>query len=48
MTGRLDIKIVVILLVTVLLPLGVSVLLVTRAVDTSLGLGLNDLLLFVL
>ena len=42
MTGRLDIKIVVILLVTVLLPLGVSVLLVMGAVDTSLGLGLND------
>ncbi len=42
MIGRLDIKMVSILLVTVLLPLGVSVLLVTRVVDSSLGLGLND------
>lgn len=42
MIGRLDIKMVLILLVTVLLPLGVSVLLVMKVVDSSLGLGLNE------
>jgi hypothetical protein len=41
MIRRLDIKIVLILMVTVLVPLGVSVYLVVRAIDTSLGLGLN-------
>jgi two-component system, NtrC family, nitrogen regulation sensor histidine kinase NtrY len=41
MIRRLDIKIVLILMVTVLVPLGVSVYLVLRAIDTSLGLGLN-------
>ncbi len=38
---RLDVKIVLILFVTVALPLAISVYLVNRAVDTSLALGLN-------
>ena len=38
---RLDIKIVLVLLATVLVPLGFSVYLVANAVHTSLGLGLN-------
>jgi nitrogen fixation/metabolism regulation signal transduction histidine kinase len=42
MIRRLDVKIIVTLLVTALVPLGVSIHLVSRAVDTSLGLGLND------
>ncbi len=42
MIRRLDFKIVFILLVTVLVPLSVSAYLVLRALDTSLGLGLND------
>ncbi len=41
MIHRLDIKIVFVLIVTVLIPLGFSVYLVANAVDTSLGLGLN-------
>ncbi len=41
MIRRLDIKIVLILLVTMLVPLGISVYLVLGAIDTSLGLGLN-------
>ena len=42
MIRRLDIKIVAIILVTVLVPLGVSLFLVRKTIDTSLGLGLND------
>jgi two-component system, NtrC family, nitrogen regulation sensor histidine kinase NtrY len=38
---RLDVKIVLMLLATVLAPLGVSVFLVARALDSSLGLGVN-------
>ena len=41
MIKRLDIKIVLILMVTMLVPLGVSVYLVLKAIDTSLGLGIN-------
>ncbi|MDD5307952.1 MAG: ATP-binding protein [Deltaproteobacteria bacterium] len=41
MTRRLDVKIVLMLVVTVLAPLGVSVFLVARALDSSLGLGVN-------
>ncbi|MCP4680283.1 MAG: HAMP domain-containing protein [Deltaproteobacteria bacterium] len=41
MIHRLDIKIVFVLMVTVLIPLGFSVYLVANAVDTSLRLGLN-------
>ena len=42
MIRRLDFKIVFILLVTVLVPLSVSAVLVLKALDTSLGLGLNE------
>jgi nitrogen fixation/metabolism regulation signal transduction histidine kinase len=42
MIRRLDVKIIVTLLITALVPLGFSIHLVSRAVDTSLGLGLND------
>lgn len=42
MIRRLDFKIVAIILITVLVPLGVSAVLVFRAIDTSLGLGLNE------
>jgi nitrogen fixation/metabolism regulation signal transduction histidine kinase len=42
MIRRLDVKILTAVLFTVLLPLGFSVLLVTRLVDTSLRLGLNE------
>ncbi|MDJ0764340.1 MAG: ATP-binding protein [Myxococcota bacterium] len=41
MIRRLDVKIVLTLIVTVFLPLGVSVFLVATAIETSLGLGLN-------
>jgi two-component system nitrogen regulation sensor histidine kinase NtrY len=41
MIRRLDVKIVLALIVTVLLPLGCSVYLVAKALETSLGLGLN-------
>lgn len=42
MIRRLDVKIFFALSVTVLVPLGFSVYLVAHAIDTSLGLGLND------
>ncbi|HUT78060.1 MAG TPA: ATP-binding protein [Polyangia bacterium] len=42
MIRRLDVKIIVTLLVTALVPLGVSIHLVSEAVRASLGLGLND------
>lgn len=42
MIRRLDFKVVFILLITVLVPLGVSAFLVLKALDTSLGLGLNE------
>ena len=42
MIRRLDVKIVTILLVSVLVPLGVSLFLVAKIIDASLGLGLND------
>jgi nitrogen fixation/metabolism regulation signal transduction histidine kinase len=41
MIRRLDVKIVLVLLVTVLGPLAFSGFLVAQAIDTSLGLGLN-------
>ena len=41
MIRRLDVKIVLTLIATVLIPLGFSVYLVAKATDTSLGLGLN-------
>ena len=42
MIRRLDIKIVLMLLATALLPLSISVYLVAKAVETSLGVGLNQ------
>ncbi|MCU0663031.1 MAG: ATP-binding protein [Myxococcota bacterium] len=42
MIRRLDVKILTAVLFTVLLPLGFSVLLVKKLVDTSLQLGLNE------
>ncbi|MCP4602519.1 MAG: HAMP domain-containing protein [Proteobacteria bacterium] len=42
MIRRLDVRIVLILIVTVFVPLGFSVYLVGNAIDTSLGLGLNS------
>lgn len=42
MIRRLDVKIALTLMLTALVPLGVSVYLVAEAVDTSLGVGLND------
>jgi nitrogen fixation/metabolism regulation signal transduction histidine kinase len=42
MIRRLDVKITLALLLTALLPLGVSVYLVAQAVETSLGVGLNS------
>ena len=41
MIRRLDVKIVLTLIATVLIPLGFSVYLVAKSTDTSLGLGLN-------
>ncbi|MBW2277009.1 MAG: HAMP domain-containing protein [Deltaproteobacteria bacterium] len=42
MTRRLDVRIALALLVTTLLPLGISIYLVAQTVDTSLRVGLND------
>ena len=42
MTRRLDVKIVLMLLFTALVPLSVSVYLVAEAVNTSLDVGLNE------
>jgi len=42
MTRRLDVKIAAALLVTTLLPLGISIYLVAQTVDSSLRVGLND------
>lgn len=42
MTKRLDVKIILAVVFTVLIPLGFSVYLVDKAVNTSLGLGVND------
>jgi nitrogen fixation/metabolism regulation signal transduction histidine kinase len=42
MIRRLDVKIAAALLVTTLLPLGISIYLVGKAVDSSLALGLNN------
>ena len=42
MTRRLDVRIALALLVTTLLPLGVSIYLVAETVDTSLRVGLNE------
>jgi two-component system, NtrC family, nitrogen regulation sensor histidine kinase NtrY len=41
MIRRLDVKIILTLLVTALIPLSISIWLVGEAVDTSLGVGLN-------
>lgn len=42
MIRRLDVKVIIALLVTALVPLGVSIHLVSQAVRASLGLGLNE------
>ncbi|MFO8073083.1 MAG: ATP-binding protein [Polyangia bacterium] len=42
MSRRLDVKIIITLLATALVPLGVSIYLVAEAVDSSLGLGINE------
>ena len=42
MIRRLDVKIFLVLIVAVLLPMWVSIYIVSRAIETSLGLGLNS------